>query len=231
MIVAIHQPEYFPSLRYYRKMAQADVWIYLTGRGIMFDRSSYQHRAKIRGRWLTIPFEHTGALQELDDVVFSDRDWPARHYSALHKIYRKDPYWEVISEQIVKNVISWAQTYIEHGGDRISALGPSSSEALLNAGITRPLKGWHDAKDFLPQDVTPSATTRLIQLCQAVGADTYLSGQAGRHYLDYIQFENAGIELRFHTYTNPVPGPELSILDTLFRYGIEQTRQWINGTT
>jgi hypothetical protein len=232
VVVAVHQPEYFPSIRYYHKMAQSDAWIYLSGHGIMFDRSSHQHRCRLRARWLTIPYQHTGELQPLRDVIFADRNWPERHWETLKALYGRDPHWDDLVARVLKGstgFLPWIQTYIHTGGSNVSAVGVGATAALKDGGVIRGMKYVGADVDLIPQDAVPERTARLVQLVQAVGGTVYLSGQAGAYYLDRTQFDVAGIKLRIHSYINPIDGPELSILDTIARFGIERTRRWIDN--
>jgi hypothetical protein len=75
----------------------------------------------------------------------------------------------------------------------------------------------------LPVPAELEATDRLISICQAVGANTYLSGVGGREYLDLAPFKEAGIGVLFQAFqTQPYPQrfgafvPDLSIVDLLF---------------
>lgn len=69
-------------------------------------------------------------------------------------------------------------------------------------------------------------TDRLIEICKALGADTYLSGQDGTKYMDVERFKESGIEVAFHGFKHPVY-PQLygefvsflSIVDLLFNCG------------
>jgi hypothetical protein len=76
----------------------------------------------------------------------------------------------------------------------------------------------------------------LISICQAVGANAYLSGIGGRQYMDMAEFSTAGIdvfwqEFSYPTYTQVFPElgflPNLSILDTLFCCGSD-TKKFLN---
>jgi hypothetical protein len=57
MLVAIHQPNYFPWLGYLDRMAKADLFVVLDH--VQFERRSYQNRIQIllegEPRWLTVP--------------------------------------------------------------------------------------------------------------------------------------------------------------------------------
>ena len=69
-------------------------------------------------------------------------------------------------------------------------------------------------------------TERLITLCRAVGADTYLAGRDGARYMDREAFARAGITVQFQDYKHPQYAqlhgefvPFLSGLDLLLTHG------------
>lgn len=51
---------------------------------------------------------------------------------------------------------------------------------------------------------TDESTQRLIDLCRAVGADTYLSGADGHKYMDVGKFKEANIRLLTQAFKHPV---------------------------
>ena len=76
--------------------------------------------------------------------------------------------------------------------------------------------------------VTGMKSDIVLNLCKAVGADTYLAGMGGsRHYLDLQAFQEAGIKVVFQEFAHPrypqIPGggftDGLSALDLLFNCG------------
>jgi hypothetical protein len=75
-------------------------------------------------------------------------------------------------------------------------------------------------------NVSGNKTDLLISICEAVGADTYLSGQGAKGYLEEEKFRSKGLDLRYQEFEHPtykqlfgefVPG--LSIIDMLFNEG------------
>ena len=69
-------------------------------------------------------------------------------------------------------------------------------------------------------------TERLVALCRAVGADTYLAGRDGALYMDVARFAAAGIRVLYQTYTHPSYAqlhgefaPNCSALDLLLTHG------------
>ena len=78
------------------------------------------------------------------------------------------------------------------------------------------------------EEARTDATARLVGLCQAVGADTYLAGRDGALYMDIGQFEAAGISVEIQQYEHPVYtqehgefAPLLSTLELLLNHGDE----------
>lgn len=75
--------------------------------------------------------------------------------------------------------------------------------------------------------VSGKSTERLINVCDAVGADTYVSGTGGKNYLEEKLFEKHNIKLEYQHYSSiSYPQymsrsflPDLSILDLLFNVG------------
>ncbi len=74
-----------------------------------------------------------------------------------------------------------------------------------------------------------TSTERLVNLCKAVGADTYVSGIGGRNYMDENMFTKNNIKLEYQRYAakqypqrlSQVFVPDLSIIDMLVNIGPE----------
>ncbi|CAN1599788.1 WbqC family protein [Pseudomonas mediterranea] len=70
---------------------------------------------------------------------------------------------------------------------------------------------------------------RLIHLCQALGADGYLSGPAASHYLDEAAFAAKGITVSYMSYAGYPEYPQVygdfqhavSVIDLLFNTGAD----------
>ena len=84
----------------------------------------------------------------------------------------------------------------------------------------------HLASDLAVDNIDP--TGRLLDLCDALKADAYLSGREGRAYLDRDAFARRGVSLYFQAVEAPVYSQlhgdfasHLSILDMLLNIGPE----------
>jgi hypothetical protein len=66
----------------------------------------------------------------------------------------------------------------------------------------------------------------IIAVLKKIGADTYLSGESGRDYMEVEKFSQNNLTCKFLKFTHPVykqryPGfePNLSAIDLLFNVG------------
>ena len=228
VVATAHQPEYLPPPRFFHKVAHADVLIFLDGPGIMFDRSSYQHRARIakagkamESRWLTIPFAHVGSLQELRSLIASGDDWAEEHLRHLRESYRDAPHWAEMGPRFELALRHWRAV----AGGSIPLISQLSVVAILAwLGLSMPRIVDHSST--LVDCLDP--TDRLIALCKHVGATVYLSGRSGAKILREDAFERSGIELRVQNYDGLNTGGNwsgLSILHSLCVAGVEAVRE------
>jgi hypothetical protein len=77
-------------------------------------------------------------------------------------------------------------------------------------------------------DLRDEPNDRLIDICKAVGADTYLAGQDGANYMDLGRFAKNGIKVITLNFKHPVYAQmfgdfqsHMSIVDLLFNCGPE----------
>lgn len=216
MRVAIHQPHYLPWLGYLAKWAAADLFIFLDV--VQYEKNGWQNRNRIKtrdgARWLTVPVRaHLGT--PISDIAIDDsRAWGQRHLRAIEQTYAHAACLERY-HQALKDFYAREWT-------RLAPLACASAEWLARSvGITTPVR--------LASDLgvtTADPTGRLVALCQATGADTYLAGSDGPRYMDLDQFAAAGIRVLCQRYEHPIYPqvhgefvPFLSGLDLLLATG------------
>jgi hypothetical protein len=214
--VAIHQPHYLPWLGYLAKWAAADVFIFLDT--VQYEKNGWQNRNRIKtpagARWLTVPVHAPMGTAIAEVAVDVSQPWRERHRRAIEQAYAQAPYLRAHREDLAAFYAEpWAQ---------LSPLAIASAQWLARAaGITVPA---HRASSLAADG--GDATSRLIALCRAVGADTYLAGRDGVAYMDPARFAEAGISVLTQTYDHPVYAqphgdfvPLLSALDLLLTHG------------
>lgn len=184
--VAIHQPNFAPWLGFFHKMMVADVFVLLDD--VEFSKNSYTNRVKVAGgRWLTVPVTRRNDTL-INDVMIADHRFPSRHLGQLRAEYPK-------SQQMVELI----ELESQHAGGRLIDLNVALLQRLRKAfSIATPIVFASDL------DAPGSATERLVNIVEAVGSRTYLSGEGGFGYQDLDQFGNRGIEVVRSGFSHPV---------------------------
>jgi len=216
-VCAIHQPHYLPWLRYFAKAALADVFILLDD--VQFTKNGWQNRNKVKSSsgatLLTVPVRHT-AEQLINEVEIASPQWAAKHARTLEMCYGKAPhfaaYWPPLRE------------LYDHPWTRLSELAIAQFRRLCELiGLEIETR----VSSAIPTQ--EEATGRLVELCRAVDAGAYLSGEfASDAYLDPARFGAAGIRLALMGWEAPEYAqlypragfePDLAIVDLLFNEG------------
>lgn len=213
----IHQPNYLPGLTYFDKIASADVFISLDT--VQFIKRNWINRNRFKTAqgpiWLTVPVQTKGRYTQsiVETEIDSERDWVPQHRGTIESAYRKAPYFDAYAPALFGA--------LAQGWERLAVMNECLLRLCLQClGIDTPFVRASDV------GAEGSSTDLLINLCQAVGADTYLSGPGGRKYMEADRFAEAGIRLRFHAYQHPeycqLHGafePDLSVVDLLLNEG------------
>ncbi|MEW6077768.1 MAG: WbqC family protein [Thermodesulfobacteriota bacterium] len=216
MIAAVHQPQYFPWLGYYDKMAKADVFCYLDN--VQYKKNEWQNRNRIKSvggwQWLTVPVTYRFP-QRINQVKIDRKTpWGKKHIQALTTCYRRAPFFD--------EYMSLFEPILRSDPERLSELNIALAEALRRAlGI--------ETKTVIASELAPlreEPTDRLIDICRELGADTYLAGRGGANYMDLSRFNDSGIRVVFQAFDHPVYPQlygdfvaNLSAVDLLFNRG------------
>jgi hypothetical protein len=224
-LVAIHQPNFFPWLGYFDKLARCDAFVLLDN--VQFPRSSrgtYVNRVRVlvndSPRWLTVPVARKQeGTPEIRDIRISESEpWRERLQKTIHHSYRRAPHFDEVFPRIEELIGNPAERIADYNETVIRSLaadlGIDASKVVLGSSL----------------DVEGSATDLLISITRAVGGTAYLSGGGAGGYQEDERFEQAGLELTYQDFQHPdypqlvepaVPG--LSVIDALMSCGFEGT--------
>ena len=218
MIAAIHQPQYIPWLGYIDKVDRADVFCFLDS--VQYKKNDFQNRNRIKTasgwQWLTLPVCYRFP-QKINEVTINNEvNWKRKHLQALTTNYRKSPFFE--------ETIAVFERLYSRQWNSLSDLNIEMVRSLLD------LLKMGEKKTVLASSLTESEdpNERLIDICHAIGCDTYLAGAGGANYMDLARFENSGIDVVFQDFRHP-KYPQffgdfisnLSTVDLLFNCGPE----------
>lgn len=213
-VLAAHQPQYLPWSGYFDKLDRADVFVLLDD--VQFKKNEWQNRNRIKAaggwQWLTVPVRHRFP-QRIDEVEIVPGPWARKHLAALETSYRPAPHYN--------ETIDVVAGVLQHEWTRLAPLNERLVAVLADAlGIETPTvsSAGIDARDH--------PDLRLVDLCRALDADTYLSGAGGRDYLDETPFREADIEVVYQRFEPPVHpqlhgdfAAGLSVVDLLVHCG------------
>ena len=216
MIAAVHQPQFLPWLGYFDKMMRADTFCYLDN--VQFKKNEFQNRNRIKTsngwQWITVPVLHR-FTQKINEVEINNTvKWRRKHLRSLVANYGKTPFFrtcipffEHLYSEEWKTLSELNIMVIEHFR---KILGMEQKPVVQASTL----------------DLSDEPTDRLIDICESLGADTYLAGEGAGAYMNFKRFEKRGIRLavqRFHHPEYPqIKGPflsNMSIVDLLFNCG------------
>ena len=206
-------------------------------------------------RWLTVPVHAPLGTPISEVAIDNSQSWPARHLRAIEQAYARAPglaahraalrsFYATSWTQLAPLATASARWLAETFGiatplrlaselleiSRSATASPGRDEVAVRG---EPRSGGEPSPSMIeaggvrgPVARPPDPTARLVALCQAAGADTYLAGPHGAEYMDLDQFAAAGLEVLAQRYEHPVYPqvhgefvPHLSALDLLLTTG------------
>jgi WbqC-like protein len=217
--IAIVQSSYIPWKGYFDLIRSVDEFVLYDD--MQFTRRDWRSRNRIKTanglQWLSVPVEVRGKFhQRICDTRVAEPDWHRTHWRSLQHAYARTTHFDRYRDAIEAAYASLADE------PSLSAINRRLIEVICSLlGIHTPL-AWSME---IPQ--REGKSERLLSLCEALGADEYLSGPAARDYLDEALFAKAGVRVVFADYQGypeypQAPGPfehAVSALDLLFRTG------------
>jgi WbqC-like protein family len=221
--IAIVQSCYIPWKGYFDLVNLVDEFILYDDR--QYTRRDWRNRNRIKtpqgSQWLTVPVEVKGRYeQRIDQTRISDPGWAELHWKTLTQNYSPAPFFYEYRDR-------FERLYCSVDDPRLSAVNRAFLEDLCAVlGIETQLS-W--STDY---QAIGDKTERLVSLCRAADATTYLSGPSARDYIDENLFSEAGIELEYMDYSGYPEYPQLyppfdhavTVLDLIFNTGPEAPR-------
>ena len=223
MICAIHQPNFFPWLGYFDKIARSDVFVFLDH--VDYEKSGHSMQSItnrvgiIGGDRIHCPVIREHGPQLIDSVMInSEQSWKHEIMEKLKKKYAKAPCWKEASD-IIQELIDYPTEYLSELN--INAISRICSVVGINTRLVK------------QSSINPEGHSNelLINIVKSVGCTEYLHGQGGSKYQDNKLFEEAGIELvpqKFVPWQYIQGGNKefekgLSIIDAFCWIGIKET--------
>lgn len=214
--VAVLQSNYIPWKGYFDIINDVDLFVFYDD--VQFTKNDWRNRNKIMTAngpaWISIPVGQK-ISRNICDVEISDSSWQRSHWDKLRGSYSKAPHFKTY------------QTFFEefYLGKTWTSLSDLNHHLIKE--ISRMLDinvQFDDSRRF---GLEGQAQERLLKLLEQVGATSYVSGPAGRNYIEVEQFSSRGIELIYKDYSGYPEYQQMhspfshavSIVDLLFNCG------------
>jgi hypothetical protein len=226
MILSIHQPNFFPWLGFFNKLYSSDEFIFLTD-SIRSKNDKYLTRSYILNNasrtYLSMPIGPK-QIKICDLLMPNNARWRINMLNLLNASYSESEFYDEILTDLESLLMYDCDNFSEFSINIIYFL-MKKLQINTNCYIDKNFN-----KDF------GVSTLRLVNLCNEVDADKYLSGIGAKSYIDEEIFLKNRIDVMFQDYlprdykqiSNEFK-PGLSIIDALFNCGYYETEQMIKN--
>lgn len=219
MLISINQPAYIPWLGYFDRIHRSSVHVVLDH--VQFEKNSMTNRNKIKTRdgwcWLTVPVRTKGSFGGLPISgveITSQSNWQKKHFNSLCASYGKAPFFS-------ENIDFFEYLLLKNKWTSLNALVREvTNHVLVQLNINTRVMYSSE------MDLRLTKGDLVLEICEKLGASSYLSGPFGRDYLDLPAFAAREVDVMFHDYEHPVYEQlngdfvsHLSIVDLLFNQG------------
>jgi len=215
--VAILQSNYIPWKGYFDIIHDVDYFVFYET--VQYTKNDWRNRNKIKTPqgtyWLTVP-TGTDLGRQIYEVKIADAHWQKKHWKTIAQYYSKAPYFSRYQD-FFKSV------FLENKWETLSELNQFLIKSIARdfLGITTQ---FGDSREYIH---VGDKQERLINLLKATDASTYVTGPAGKAYIDDAKFRAAKIDVVYKSYAGYPEYPQfhppfdhfVSIVDLLFHVG------------
>ena len=188
--VVISQPMYFPWVGMFEQMRLADVFVHLDD--AQFSKGGFFNRVQLKTAagtpWFTVPLAENKRGQLLNEMRMAEHDWRRKQLATLKQTYAAAPH--------VEEMLGLVESVFKNEHESLAALSAASVEMLAEFFEIIPKEiQWSSA-----MGVEGTGSARVLAVCEALGAERYVTGHGAREYLNHESFEAAGIRVEYLDY-------------------------------
>jgi len=217
MLCAVHQPNFFPWLGYLDKIKTSDKFVLLDDVQIQKTGSTYTNRVALNiggiSKNFTAPIIKNSL--QINEIEFVKNNWRDKFIKTLQANYAKSKNFKIYKD-FVFEVISYKE----------NNLSLYNENAILKICNLLEIDTNHIIKSS-NMNIQTTSTQRLIDICQEVKCDKYISGGGGDNYQEQELYDKYNIKLAYQEYKHPIYSQKseefiygLSVIDYIFE-GLE----------
>jgi len=224
MIVSIHQPCYLPWLGLIHKIHSSEIFVLMDE--VQLSDSAFQNRTQLLSnngnkKYLTIPIEKKGyQSKRISNILIANPQWAIDHWNFISNNYKSHVHFNEITSAIELLFSQKSQSLVDI---LIQSMQISLVFFDVNVRLIR--------QSELDYDRSTRKSELVMELLKAVGASCYISGTGAKDYQNELDFQKAGIELRYQEFKHPVYSqknstefiPGMSAIDLLMNLGAHES--------
>ena len=226
-ILTAHQPAYLPWLGYFHKIISSDIYVYLDT--VQLEKNSFSCRNKIKtpqgSAWITIPRKRKGnssiAIKEIQ--IDNSKQWKNKHLKNFYFNYQKTPFFDDLYPRIEE---LYSQSYELFSDLAYHHLLFWMKELDIKTKVVK-------SSDL---NITSKKSDLILELCQNLNADKYISGVEGKYYLDEMSFKKETIDVEYQNFKHPIYRQKngkfishMSVIDLVFNEGPNSNKIIMSG--
>jgi len=217
---AILQSNYIPWKGVFDMINQVDTFVFFED--VDYTKRDWRSRNQIKTAngllWLTIPVKKAPRGAKIFEIeIAQTENWQKKHYQNIVNAYKKAPFFH--EYKFILDMI-----YLERKWMRLSEFNIYVTTCICEIlALKTKFINAIDLKTSEQKD------DKLIEICQKIGADFYLSGPAAKNYIIPNKFTEKNIQLAYISYENYPKYIQLhgefdhyvSVLDVIFNCGAD----------
>ena len=228
--VAIHQPNFFPWLGYFDKIARADAFVYLDDVQFPKTGGTWSNRVKLliggQPRWVTAAIDRnyhgTRTIREMR--FLAENPWREKLLKSLEVNYCHHQFFnetlDLVEPLLLNPEVSIAEYNIQGVAAIVERLGLNKKKLLRSSSL-----------------LTEGDSNELLcSITGTLGGDVYMCGGGADGYQDEVIFYKHGIKLKHQSFVHPVYSqrgradfvPGLSIVDAAMNLGWDGVGQLLH---
>ena len=204
MKIAILQSNYLPWTGVFELINSVDRFVFYDN--VQFTKQDWRTRNRIKtdngNLWLSVPIQRQKLKTNIVDIkICNEINWKKKHYKSFYQYYSKSKYFNEYKYLLDFYLLDWE--YL-HGLNRYTTEKISRTLSMNTE--------FYYSEDF---KLSGNPTEKIIQVVNQLGGDTYVSGKAGRNYIDESLFIDIKLEYMEYKTKN-----RFTVLDNIFNSGI-----------
>lgn len=215
--IAILQSNYIPWKGYFDLIGKVDTFVIYDD--VNYSKNDWRNRNRIKTaqgiQWLTIPVRQESLNQKINETKVAFKQWNIKHWKSICSNYSQAPFFKQYEEYFKELYYSFQSEYL------------SEINLSLILAISKVLEINTEIIESKSLKLVGDRNQRLVDAVLKLNGTHYLSGPAGKTYLDLNLFKENKIEVEWMDYSGYREYPqffppfvhEVSVLDYIFNTG------------